>query len=162
MRKIITLDGAGCITPEDGFGIDKNGNFFTAIKKGGFSVDNKSIIFTFIEGNILVSIQKIIVRKERRTKNYLKLMKKVRGYERLVLQRVFYYHQVIARRNKNSYIGQAAISVSRLICNILHYLYKRISKLFNGNKSNLKKGYRYRQLFFILEQFSEEKGDFMI
>ncbi len=150
MFKIITLDFEKVGIPEDGFGIDSEGNFFVAISKGGFFEDVPSLVFIFCNGEIIVKTSCVKVLKNIRKNNIQSIMQELKtDYEKEVIKKIIEMHLIIKGASKvksqSSYLS--GLHTTYLLSNILSKVYHFVGPHYGVKSVNLKKKNYYN--FFL-------------
>lgn len=137
MYKIVTIDATQAVkTPEDGFGLDQNGNLIIAIAKNGFSKKKKAIIFSFEKNSLKISLQEVKVLREYREKDFLSL--KENNENHFLFSKIL---DVFSRfsHEKNEKYTQKTLRVEKVLSVVLSKIYKELGKFYQKNRVNLKK-----------------------
>ena len=153
METIITLDATSSGVPEDGFGIDKSGNFFIAISKGGFYLGKKSIIFIFEGKKIIVKNEFVIVQSIYKVDNFADAVSSNNNYHFIIFERLFHIYCYIKGVNIKNHSIKDDRHVNCILSRVLGYIYKRLGFYFSCKRVNLKQR-MYKKVYLMLEDSS--------
>ena len=147
---IITLDHSTAGVPEDGFGVDDNGNFFVAISKMGFIKNKDSLIFLFVNDKIVVTYAKIKKSRTYKADKFRSIKRQAKdSYDIMVLERIVEYHLMFlgrSKRRKNLEVYLSRVHVNRIISNILSRIYKHVGAYYDKSSVNLKR-HKYQDFY---------------